>query len=222
MRTCVIGDIHGCHRELCLLLDRLAPSQGDRLVFLGDFVDRGPQSRQVVEEVLGLQRRGVEIVPLMGNHEEVLLAFLAGREREFYLAIGGHRTLASYGCSDPLDCGECARRFPKEHLAFFHGLLPYWEDEEFIYVHAGLQPGVHLSQQSPDWLYWGAGSRFLDRPFDFGKRVIFGHSVHSAPLVEPNRIGLDTGAVYGGRLTALVLPAFEFVQVEANKYWPPA
>jgi len=192
------------------------------VILLGDLVDRGPQSRQVVDEVLGLRRAGVEIIPLMGNHEEVLLAFLAGREREFYLAIGGHRTLASYGCPAPLDHRDCLTRLPESHLAFFQELLPYWQDDEFIYVHAGLQPGVHLSQQSPDWLYWGAGSRFLEHPFDFGKRVVFGHNVHPAPLVEATRIGLDTGAVYGGTLTSLVLPAFEFVHVPSKKYWPPS
>ncbi len=220
MRTCAIGDIHGCHRELCALLERLTPQRGDRLVFLGDFVDRGPHSRLVVEEIIGLQRAGIEVIPLMGNHEEVLLSFLAGRDREFYLAIGGRQTLASYGCREPFEYGACAVRIPDHHLEFFQGLLPYWHDDENIYVHAGLQPGVHLSLQSPDWLYWGAGGRFLARPFDFGKRVIFGHSVQSRPLVEPTRIGVDTGAVYGGALTCLVLPSFEFIQVPSKKYWP--
>ncbi len=222
MRTCVIGDIHGCHLELCRLLDRLALGAGDRLVLLGDLVDRGPASRQVVDEILGLRRAGIEVVPLMGNHEQVLLAYLDGRDQEFYLAIGGRQTLASYGCPAPLDHHDCAGRIPGEHQAFFRSLLPYWQDDQHIYVHAGLEPGVHLSQQSPEWLYWSDGSRFADQGADFGKRVVFGHTVQPTPLVTETHIGLDTGAVYGGALTGLMLPAFEFVQVPSQKYWPPA
>ncbi|MEJ2691196.1 MAG: metallophosphoesterase family protein [Deltaproteobacteria bacterium] len=220
-RTFVIGDIHGCPRAV---VDRLAlinadPDQ-DGLVFLGDYVDRGPDTRRVIDVLLSLQQEFRRMVTLKGNHEEVLLNFLAGRDREFFLAIGGRETLRSYGCTEPFDY-SCTLDIPNSHQQFLYNLLPYWQDEHGIYVHAGLQPGIHLTQQSPDWLYWADGGKFAAQRYDFGKRVIFGHSVVLSPLIEPGKVGLDTGCVYGGSLSCLVLPDMEFVQVPCQKYWPP-
>lgn len=218
-RTLVIGDIHGCRQELLHLLERVdADPFRDRLIFLGDYVDRGPDSRGVIEEILSLRRQFSQTITLKGNHEEVLLSFLAGVDREFYLDIGGRETLSSYGCAEPFDY-DCSINIPDSHQSFLYNLLPYWEDENYIYVHAGLRPGVHLTQQSSDWLYWAAGGRFAGQKYDFGKKVIFGHSVVASPLVEEDKIGLDTGAVYGGTLTCLILPEMKFVQVPSRKYW---
>lgn len=220
-RTLVIGDIHGCRREFLELLDRVdADPFNDRLIFLGDYVDRGPDSRGVIEEILELQRQSAQVIALKGNHEEMLLSYLAGRDRDFYLSVGGRQTLLSYGCTEPFNY-DCALNIPDSHQQFLYNLLPYWEDEKYIFVHAGLSPGIHLTQQSPDWLYWAAGGNFAAQRYDFGKRVIFGHSVVSTPVVKPEKIGLDTGCVYGGNLSCLVLPDLEFVQVRCRKYWPP-
>jgi len=220
-RTLVIGDIHGCRQELLALLERVnAEPLHDRLIFLGDYVDRGPDSRGVIEEVLALRRQFSKVVTLKGNHEEVLLSYLAGRDRDFYLSIGGRETLLSYGCVEPF-APDCALNIPESHQSFLYSLLPYWEDEEYIYVHAGLRPGVHLSQQGPEWLYWAAGRRFESQRYDFGKTVVFGHSFVSTPLIENGKVGIDTGAVYGGSLTCLVLPGMKFVQVPGRRYWPP-
>jgi len=218
-RTFVIGDIHGCSRALDDLLASIeVDSNQDRLVFLGDYVDRGPDSRGVIDELLALRREYRNIITLKGNHEEVLLGFLAGRDRDFYLAIGGRETLLSYGCTEPFDY-TCSLNIPESHRQFLANLLPYWEDEHGIYVHAGLKPAVHLTQQSPDWLYWAAGGRFATQRYDFGKQVIYGHSAVSTPLVGPGKIGIDTGCVYGGTLCCLILPDGEFVQVPCRKYW---
>ena len=94
---------------------------------------------------------------------------------------------------------------PRDHLAFLQDLLPYWEDEAYIYVHAGLQPGVHLTQQSPDWLFWSR-DEFIDSNYDYGKKVIYGHTPFDKPKLDNNKIGIDTGAVYGNSLTCLILP----------------
>ena len=220
-RTFVIGDIHGCHQALMELLTLInADPDQDRLVFLGDYVDRGPDTRGVIDELLALRQQFRKMVALKGNHEEVLLGFLAGRDKEFFLAIGGRETLLSYGCSEPFEY-SCTLNIPGDHQQFLYNLLPYWEDEDHIYVHAGLRPAVHLTQQSSDWLYWAAGGRFAAQSYDFGKRVIFGHSVFQTPLIDPEKIGIDTGCVYGGSLSCLVLPEFEFIQVPCRKYWPP-
>ena len=218
-RTLVIGDIHGCRQELLELLDLVdVDLSSDRLIFLGDYVDRGPDSRGVIEVIFSLRRQSGEIITLKGNHEEVLLNYLGGRDRNFYLAIGGRETLASYGCSEPFDY-DCTLNIPDTHQQFLYNLLPYWEDEKYIYVHAGLRPAVHLTQQSPDWLYWAAGGNFATQRYDFGKRVIFGHAVVEKPLVEREKIGIDTGCVYGGSLCCLILPDLQFVRVPCRPYW---
>ena len=218
-RTFVIADIHGCSESLVNLIAKIDPDPSkDRLIFLGDYVDRGPDSQGVIEEILSLRREFDKIITLKGNHEEVLLNFMAGRDREFFLAIGGRETLLSYGCAEPFDY-SCSLNIPESHQNFLYNLLPYWEDEEFIYVHAGLRPGIHLTQQTPDWLYWAAGGPLASQRYDFGKKVIFGHSVVPSPLIQDDKIGIDTGAVYGGHLTCLILPEKKVVQVPSQKYW---
>jgi serine/threonine protein phosphatase 1 len=213
-RTFVISDIHGCYDSLLALLDKIRPDLGrDTIIFLGDYIDRGPDSKKVVSEVIRLMEEAPgRVIPLMGNHEQIFLASLAGEERDFYLRMGGDSTLASYGISPPYT-GRIASAIPISHFHFFNELLLFWEDRDNIYVHAGLQPGVHLSQQSPRWCCW-AREQFLESGYDFGKRVIFGHTPFARPLVEKKRIGIDTGAVYGGSLTCLVLPDMEFVSVQ--------
>lgn len=212
-RTFVIGDIHGCYNALLELFYKISPDlEEDKIIFLGDYIDRGPDSKKVVSFVIRLMDQAPgRVIPLMGNHEQVFLASLAGENPDFYLRMGGDKTLLSYGIKPPFT-GRIASRIPVSHLHFFNELLLCWEDADYIYVHAGLQPHVHLSQQSPRWCCW-AREQFLATDFDFGKRVIFGHTPFDEPLVEKNRIGLDTGAVYGGKLTCLVLPDFKFVHV---------
>ncbi len=95
-------------------------------------------------------------------------------------------------------------------------LLPYWEDGNYIYVHAGLQPGVHLSQQSPEWLFWSR-DEFINSTYDFGKKVIYGHTPYAKPRIDANKIGIDTGAVYGGALTCLKLPEMQFIVIDTSK-----
>jgi serine/threonine protein phosphatase 1 len=211
-RTFVIGDIHGCYKTLLALLARISPDpEEDTLVFLGDYIDRGPDSKKVVNKILQLRRKFPHCITLMGNHEQMLLRFLAGNDEILYLMMGGEATLASYGLSK-VWAPEARAMMPAEHIVFFENLMPYWEDEENIYVHAGLQPGIHLSQQTENWLFWSR-QRFVDSEYDFGKNVIFGHTPFIIPSIQPNKIGIDTGAVYGGQLTCLVLPAMEFVSV---------
>jgi len=209
-KTYVFGDIHGCAEAFRKLLSRLSPDpEAATLVFLGDYIDRGPSSKEVVAEVLRLRER-FRVITLMGNHEAMLLDFLAGRISEIYLKMGGSQTLASYGITDPL-AKDLSAHFPAEHLRFFSGLLPYWEDDEYIYAHAGLKPGVPLHEQTLRFLLW-IRDEFVYSNHDFGKRVIFGHTPALEPRIEPNKIGIDTGAVYGGELTCLILPDYTLAQ----------
>ncbi len=218
MTTCVIGDIHGCHASLTNLLDKII-DRADTLIFLGDYIDRGPQSRQVVETLLHLKKHHAHrLVFLKGNHEMMLYDYLTGADRSVFLRVGGLQTLASYGIDLENDHNPLTL-LPASHRTFFEQLALHHEDQHGIYVHAGLQPGKHLSHQTADWCLW-VRDRFIRSSFNFGKPVIFGHTVFKKPLVEANKIGIDTGAVYGDKLTALLLPDMEFIQVDGEQKHP--
>jgi serine/threonine protein phosphatase 1 len=206
-RTFAIGDIHGCFEKLVELIGKI-PIDGarDRLLFIGDYIDRGPDSFEVVEYLTELPRRFADIVFLKGNHEDMLLNYLAGRDRLTYLHNGGQSTLDAYlRRSNPLDDFP----IPKHHLDFFNSLKLHYQTEGFIFVHAGLRHGRSLEDQDTQDLLW-IREDFIFNSSSFGKRVVFGHTPFDKPRVEPNKIGIDTGAVYGNLLTCVQLPELEF------------
>lgn len=192
-RLLAIGDIHGCHDQLAALLAKVKPQPSDRLVFLGDYIDRGPRSKEVVELVLSLRQRCPDTIFLKGNHEAMLEDYLVRGERLQFLRNGGDATLASYGAAG-------AAEIPQAHRDFFNNLRLYYETDSFIFVHAGLRPGVQLAGQREQDLLW-IREEFLSSSYDWGKTVVFGHTPRTSPLITPTRIGLDTGAVYGGLLS---------------------
>lgn len=215
-KTYVIGDIHGCHLTLDSLLEKIAPVPGkDTVIVLGDMINRGPGSSKVLDRLIKLRLEGYEIIAIKGNHEFMFLNYLAGKNQNFFLINGGEKTIKSYCINNPFS-KDSLHKIPKEHIQFLENLLPYWEDETYIYVHAGIEPGIRLSEQSTDWLYW-ARDNFIAEQYDYEKRVIFGHTPFSQPLIQKNKIGIDTGAVYGGKLTCLILPDFEFASVDGLK-----
>ncbi|MDD2465310.1 MAG: metallophosphoesterase family protein [Desulfobulbus sp.] len=210
--TCVIGDIHGSSTALTNLLAKVL-HKAETIVFLGDYVDRGPQSKEVVSTIISLQqKKSLRIVPLMGNHDFLFLQFLSGRDASIFLQVGGLQTLASYGLSPSAELAEIAATVPEDHKIFFKSLPLWWQDQHAIYVHAGLQPGLHLSQQNSLWCLW-AREKFFQSNFDFGKPVVFGHTIFDEPFITPYCIGIDTGAVCNGKLTALMLPSLEIISV---------
>jgi serine/threonine protein phosphatase 1 len=202
-KTYVIGDIHGCSQALADLLKIMEPiHQDDTVIFIGDYIDRGPDSKGVVDIILNLRKKHGKTITLMGNHEFMFVNALKDIGVSDFLAMGGDATLNSYGIAlDSLQ--DIHTKIPGEHLIFFQELLLYWEDQNNIYVHAGLQPGVHLTQQSMDWLLW-AREDFINLTYNFGKKVIFGHTPFDKPKTDDNKIGIDTGAVYGGHLNIII------------------
>ena len=207
-----IGDIHGCLDKLEELIGKIpADPKKDQLVFLGDYIDRGRDSREVVDFVIALKENFQNIVYLMGNHERMFLNFLEGREEELYLYNGGGYTLQDYGIEAADSPEERKRKVPAGHLQFYHSLIPYYETEHYLFVHAGLMPGIEPGKQKIDDLVW-VRRDFIDSVEDFGKVVVFAHTPAGAPFIAKNKIGIDTGAVYGGKLTCVELPALNFYQ----------
>lgn len=223
-----IGDVHGRLDLLedleAMIVRHAARHPGGRrvLVFVGDYIDRGYESRRVVDRLIAGPPEGFERVCLRGNHEDFLLQFLTeGRDAEMWLANGGRETLMSYGVAVPpggrLDLQalrvELAEAIPAEHLAFFEGLGLIHYEGDYAFVHAGVRPGVPLDEQDAHDLMW-IRDTFLDANDDWGRVVVHGHTPTPAPQVRANRIGIDTGAYATGRLTCLVLAGsgHEFLQ----------
>jgi serine/threonine protein phosphatase 1 len=225
-RVYAVGDIHGRSDLLDALLRRIEADAADRgqadttIVFLGDLVDRGPDSRGVVERLIDFSRGPIATRFLMGNHEEVFLRALSGdlKALRFLIRIGGRETILSYGVSGQayrdLDFEALSAliraQVPAAHVEFLSGFERAVEIGDYLFVHAGIRPGVALADQSGADLRW-IRDDFLQHRDDFGKLVIHGHSISEDVDLRSNRIGIDTGAYASGRLTAIGL--------EGNDRW---
>ena len=216
MQTFVFGDIHGHYDEIKKLVGLVKPDDHDMLIFLGDYIDRGKQSFKVIEYMLELEQQ-YNCVFLKGNHEELFLDYLSGIDSDLYLYNGGDMTISSYA-DHGFDISQFVyytdRVFPETHLNFFRGLKLYHENDNYIFVHAGLLPkNIPLEQQPTDTLLWERYD-FINSDFDWGKKVIFGHTPNKDILKMHNKICIDTGVCYrGGKLTCVILPEEKFVFV---------
>lgn len=213
-RILAIGDIHGCYAKLVSLMEKVNINPvKDALVFIGDYIDRGDRAKEVVDFLIELKKRMPSTVFLLGNHEHMLLDYLSGENSNPFLFNGGQKTLNSYlGNGRHPSLQDPKSIFPPEHLEFFNSLLPYYEIEDTIFVHAGLRNGIPLERQDLFDLLW-IREEFYYSKFNFGKTVIFGHTPFSQPFILNNRVGIDTGAVYGNTLTCVELPAMNFYSV---------
>ncbi len=223
-RVYAIGDIHGRCDLLDALLDAIASDSARRgpadtlIVFLGDLVDRGPDSRGVVDRLIEFSRGPVAARFLMGNHEEVFLRAVAGdlKALKFLIRIGGRATILSYGIGEAeyqsLDFESLAatlkERVPPEHVAFLSAFEEWIEVGDYLFVHAGIRPGVEIDAQRASDLRWIRDDFLLHRD-SFGKLVVHGHSITEGVDLRPNRIGIDTGAYESGKLTAIGIEGAE-------------
>ncbi len=206
-RIFAVGDIHGCYEKLCALMDKIPIDMArDQLLFIGDYIDRGRSSIEVLDYLIDLENRSPGIIFLRGNHEDMLQKYLDGSDRFTYLLNSGQQTLDAY-----LNNRDTSEDYPvpSAHLEFLSALRLYYQTEDYIFVHAGLRDNVSLESQKETDLLW-IRDEFIYSDYDFGKRVIFGHTPFKEPLVQTNKIGIDTGAVYGNRLTCVQLPEMEF------------
>ncbi len=217
-----IGDIHGCLDRLTKLHQRIEDAAARskathrRIVYLGDYIDRGPDSRGVIDSLVERPPEGFEPVFLKGNHEQAMLEFLGGGPGGTWLLNGGAAACRSYGVEvedlpraiESENAKKLRRRLhstvPASHRAFLAGLKLAHREGDYLFVHAGVRPGVGLEEQEPTDLLWIRGP-FLESDEDFGAIVVHGHTPTKRAEIRPNRIGIDTGACYGGALTALML-----------------
>jgi serine/threonine protein phosphatase 1 len=222
-RIYCVGDIHGRADLLRKLQEKIRIDAGNfdgdkTVVYLGDYVDRGEQSKQVIEMLLSEPLEGFQSIHLKGNHEQAMMDFI-----EFpgaaaaWLSFGGRECLNSYGI--PLahipSMGEVAsiakkldEKLPDTHREFMLNALTSWRCGSYFFVHAGVRPGVDLSSQTIEDLLWIRGD-FLGSTLSHGAIIVHGHSISMVPELLPNRIGIDTGAFTTGVLTSLVLEGEE-------------
>jgi serine/threonine protein phosphatase 1 len=217
-RAYAIGDVHGCLEQLQRLVDLCeqdAASEKSTLIFVGDYIDRGPDSRGVIEFLMTLQKWSPdEIICLRGNHEDLLLAALEGEDAELnWLSNGADTTLHSYRASQAID-------LPLPHIDWVRSLPLFHDDGRRLFVHAGVHPDRPLNQQRSRDLLW-IREPFLSSDQDFGRLIVHGHTPlkSGVPDLKSNRLNLDTGAVYGRALTAAVFadhPAapLKFIQTD--------
>lgn len=226
-RIYAIGDVHGCKDLLEKLLKKIDKDNQKRgeadieIIFLGDLIDRGPDSAGVLDLCLALKKAGKPVRFLMGNHEEVYLKALTDHSTKmmrFFLRIGGEETLLSYDILkadflamdiDEL-CAYIPQLVPQEHIDFVQTFEEHITIGDYMFVHAGVKPGVDLQKQKPDHLRW-IRDDFIDHKGPYGKIIIFGHTIFDEVREKPNHIGLDTGAYKSGVLTAIAL--------EGNERW---
>lgn len=188
MKRYVIGDIHGCHTELAELLDRIDEHANDdyKIIFVGDYIDRGPDSKQVVEKIIRMQKHGH--VALMGNHEDMILS------GELMYAT---QTLVSFN-------GTTTQPMPDWAMNWMRSLPKYYEDDTIIVAHAGVQPGIPMNEQKDTFLMW---YRYQpNHAAMIGKHFYHGHTPHIGKVeIAIDRTNVDTGCVYGGHLTAAIV-----------------
>ena len=210
MRRFVIGDIHGCAKALRTVLETIDPQPSDELVFLGDYIDRGSDTPDVIDQILDAKKR-CKVISLRGNHEIMLVGVVIhGLEAEPWFRSGGHATITSYGGS--------IEKIPQSHLDFFQTLRPFYETDQEIFVHAGYVPDGDLESQDDAVTYWEHLPNVIPPPHRSGKRVFVGHTpqANGEILDGGHLVCVDTCCFGGGYLTALEVNTFETIQCDLH------
>jgi serine/threonine protein phosphatase 1 len=206
-----IGDIHGCKKSLDALLEQLSPYTDRHFVFIGDYIDRGPDSQDSVQRIINFSKDH-KCTILRGNHEQMLLDAFETKSKANWMHNGGTETLRSYNeAGNKMD-------LPYQHHHFYRNTKLYLNSKDYFFVHAGLDPDTSIAEA----LYHNYTEQFLwerehlnQKKNRFEKKIVFGHTPMHEPLNERNMIGIDTGCVYNklgyGKLTAILLPEEKFI-----------
>ncbi|NIP85869.1 MAG: serine/threonine protein phosphatase [Planctomycetales bacterium] len=211
-RVIAIGDIHGCSQALSALLDAIQPQPADTIVTLGDYVDRGPDSPGVIDRLIQLQTR-YHLVPILGNHDEMLLEVIRGElRRELWSVCGGDATLKSYGYQGDYNV------IPAAHIEFLEQCVNYYEIETHFFVHASYDAGLALEQQSENVLRWRKLTEEIPRPHVSGRIAILGHTPdpHGEIFDAGHLKCIDTNCYGGHWLTALEVTSGQIWQANVK------
>jgi serine/threonine protein phosphatase 1 len=215
-RTIAIGDIQGCSQALAALLSAVRPEAPDTVVTLGDVIDRGPDSSCVVAQLIELAGH-CRLVPLLGNHEELMLDALRDDACwERWLRCGGDTALRSYGCRPDTSRAGAIARIPEAHRQFLGSFLPYYETDTHLFLHAGYEPELPLAEQPGLVLRWRVTSAQTARPHCSGRIAVVGHTPQRSGEVLNLGflLAIDTNCVRGGWLTALDTGSGSFWQAD--------
>lgn len=217
-RLIAIGDIHGQFDMLMKLMDKINPSEEDFFVFIGDYIDRGRKSKEVINYLIEF-KKNYNAVFLKGNHEDMLLDLLGLDEYaingEYYYRNGGEFTAISYGNADS-GIEDLANLIPKKHIEFIKNTVISFETEHYYFAHGGVIPGIPLDEQKRETLLW-IRYQFIYYPTGLDKVVVFGHTPQREVLITEDKIGIDTGAGYFMKLSAIDLFTKEIYQVRYRK-----
>jgi len=209
-RTLAIGDCHGCSTALAALIEAIDPQPQDTIIPLGDYVDRGIDSRGVLDQLIELRNR-CKLVPILGNHDQMMLHAKDGRsDFQFWLNCGGDSALDSYGSTSKLDL------IPKSHFRFLESCRSYFETDTYIFVHANFKPDVPLEQQDDHTLRWLSLRDYVPSPHCSGKIALMGHTPQPEILDLGHLICIDTNCCDGGWLTAFDVDTKQCWQVNEN------
>jgi serine/threonine protein phosphatase 1 len=211
-RTIAVGDIHGCAAALKGLLEKIAPTPQDTIITLGDYVDRGPDTRGVIDALLELGKQ-CNLVALMGNHEEMMLEVVRDKQAPYrWLQFGGVETLDSYGFVGNMSV------IPESHFDFFRSMKDYYETEDHIFTHANYNPQLPLEKQTKHALRWQKLTDFTPAAHHSGKRAIVGHTHDRGGEIFDvgHLICIDTFCYGGGWLTALDVHSGKLWQVDPS------
>jgi len=224
MNIFAIGDIHGCIKQLVTLQDKIFNypqynKEEDLLLYLGDYIDRGPSSKDVINHILQLQTEGIKSIFLMGNHEQFMIDFLFNKINNLsnWLMNGADQTFKSYDIEvaefikdgfedDKIDKlrNIFLSKLTKEHVYFFSLKLTYIMGD-YLFVHAGINPEKSLSEQNKMDFLWSRSDKFFDKNFEFEKIIVHGHSPEKEVVNFPYRINVDTGSFFSGKLSCVCL-----------------
>ena len=225
MNIFAIGDIHGCLKQLISLQKKIINTESfkkdkDLLIYLGDYIDRGPHSKDVINQVIKLKKENIKSIFLMGNHEQMMIDFLFNKINNLrhWLGLGADQTFKSYDIEiadfikdgfedDKIDKlrNVFLDRVSKEHVYFFKNLKLSYTSGEYLFVHAGINPEKSLSEQNEKDFLWSRSDKFFDKNFKFEKIIIHGHTPEKEVVNFPYRINIDTGCFFSGKLSCVCL-----------------
>ena len=225
MNLFAIGDIHGCLKQLVSLQDKIFnypeyKKENDVIIYLGDYIDRGPNSKEIIQNMVRIQKENIKSIFLMGNHEQVMIDFIFNKVNnlKYWIALGADKTFKSYNLGlaefikDGFESNKIEKlrtlfieRMPEEHQYFIKNLRLFYSIGKYLFVHAGINPEKVLKNQNKIDFLWSRSDQFFDKNFKFEKIIVHGHTPEKEVVNFPYRINIDTGCFFSGKLSCVCL-----------------